>query len=102
MLKNLYSNLMTKLMTFAILAVPLVTAGFTTPALADGGPTTPTRTAPSSANNLSSVPSGTKVVIVDSSGDKISLGSQQAADLVASGDPVWCPSTVAIPTPGSN
>src|SRR5258708_37728618 len=81
------------------LVVFIVSAVFTTPALADGSTTTPTRTAPSSAN-LSGVPSGTKVVILDSQGNKVPLGSQAAQDILNSGDPVWCPATLAAPTPG--
>src|SRR5258708_776401 len=76
-------------------------ARFTTPALAAGStPSAPTRTAPSSSNQLSQLPSGTKVVIVDNQGSVVPLGSQAAQDIVASGDPIWCPSTVTTPIAG--
>src|SRR5258708_21175054 len=76
-------------MVFALSAL------FTTPALAAGStPSAPTRTAPSSSNQLSQLPSGTKVVIVDTQGTVVPLGSQAAQDILNSGDPIWCPSTV--------
>jgi len=91
-----------------VLLVLALSAIATVPVLADSG-TTPTTTGPasggrttnkgSSSNSLSQVPSGTKVVIVDSNGDKLPLGSQAAQDILNSGDPVWCPSSIAAPTP---
>ena len=87
-----------------VLLVLALSAIATVPVLADSGTTPPT--VPSSggrssnkgsSNSLSQVPSGTKVVILDSNGDKVPLGSQQAQDILNSGDPLWCPSTVTSP-----
>ncbi|HUH97029.1 MAG TPA: hypothetical protein VLZ89_06710 [Anaerolineales bacterium] len=82
---------------------------WTSPARADGGTVPPpssgsgtTRKAKgSSSSSTSQLPAGTKVVVLDSTGDKLPLGSQEAQQIVASGDPLWCPSTVSTPTPGS-
>ncbi|MGA7192243.1 MAG: right-handed parallel beta-helix repeat-containing protein, partial [Anaerolineales bacterium] len=98
------------ILSLTMLFALVVSAVLTTPALADSGATNPTpptagsgstRSSHSSSNNLSNVPSGTKVVIVDSNGDKVPLGSEQAQQILTSGDPVWCPITVKSPTPGS-
>jgi len=95
------------LMTLFVLAISVV---FTTPVLADSGTTPPappsssgsTRASHSSSNNLSNVPSGTKVVIEDGEGDKLPLGSEQAQQLLDSGDPIWCPSSVTVPISGGS
>ncbi len=78
----------------------LASAVLTTPALADGGAPPPTNTTSSSSSTR--LPTGTSLVVLDGSGHKIPLGSQFAIQLIASGDPVWCPSTLAAPTPGAN
>ncbi len=81
--------------------VLVVGAMMTSPALADGGAPPPTNTTfPSSSSTR--LPTGTSLVVLDKSGHKLPLGSQQATQAVASGDPVWCPSTLAAPTPGAN
>ena len=46
------------------------------------------------AGLLAQVPSGTQVVVTNSSGDVVPLGSQEAAQTIATGDPVWCPTGV--------
>src|SRR5258707_2928071 len=84
------------LRAMVLLNVLVMSALVTVPVLADGGSTSPsTRTAPSSSSSATAVPSGTKVVVLDTSGNKVPLGSQAAADIIASGDPIWCPSGVA-------
>ena len=91
-----------------VLLVLALSAIATVPVLADGG-TPPAGSATegrtsnggSSSNSLAQVPSGTKVVIVNSTGDKVSLGSQEAQDVLNSGDPVWCPAALSTPTPGT-
>jgi mucin-19 len=107
---NLMLNIRFKALTLAVLIGLIANALWTVPAFADSGTTNPsppasgsgsTRGAHSSSNNLSNVPSGTKVVIVDSNGNKVPLGSQQAQDILDNGDPVWCPATLAAPTPGT-
>ncbi len=73
----------------------------TTPVLADGG--TPPPASPPSTSSAGSVhlPAGTGLVVLNGSGHKLPLGSQQAAQAVVIGDPVWCPSTLSAPTPGA-
>ena len=98
-------NKLFHLLSASTLIVLALSTLFTVPALADSGSTPPT--APSSggrssnkgspSNPLSQVPAGTKVVVLDSSGNKLALGSQAALNIVTSGDPVWCPLTVATP-----
>ncbi len=51
--------------------------------------------------DLSAVPAGTDVVVLDENGQPLPLATQAAADVVAQGDPIWCPSTVFTPTSGS-
>lgn len=46
---------------------------------------------------LAHVPDNTDVVILDESGAAVPLASQEAADIIYSGDPMWCPLGV---TPG--
>lgn len=97
-----------RIIASAIPLVLIVSAIWTMPALADSGngvpPTGPAsggRTSnKGSSNSLSQVPAGTKVVIVDLHGDKLPLGSEAAQDIVNSGDPIWCPSTVTTPVSG--
>ena len=98
-------NKLFHLLSASTLVVLALSAVLTVPALADSGSTPPT--APSSGGRssnkgspLSQVPSGTKVVVVDASGDKLPLGSQAAQEIVNSGDPIWCPSTVSSPVAG--
>jgi hypothetical protein len=107
---NLMQNFRFKALTLAVLIGLIANALWTVPAFADSGTTNPTpptsgsgstRGSHSSSNNLSNLPSGTKVVIVDSNGDKLALGSQAAQDIINSGDPIWCPATLAAPTPGN-
>ena len=92
--------LLTTLLVLAISAMMVI------PVLADSGSTPPqvgpasggrTSNKGSSSNSLSQVPGGTKVVIVDDQGNKVPLGSQTAQDILKSGDPIWCPSTISKP-----
>ncbi|HUI88327.1 MAG TPA: right-handed parallel beta-helix repeat-containing protein [Anaerolineales bacterium] len=98
----------THLRIFATAALLVWTASaiWTMPALADSGSTPPaaglssdgrTSSRGSASNPLSQAPAGTKVVILNSNGDKIPLGSQAARDIISSGDPIWCPNTVTTP-----
>jgi len=41
---------------------------------------------------VAQVPSGIQVVAVDSTGTVQPLATQAAADIIATGDPIWCPS----------
>ena len=51
---------------------------------------------------LSEMPEDTNIVVLDEQGEALVLGSQAAADAVVTSDPVWCPASVALPTPGLN
>ncbi len=53
------------------------------------------------AADLSAVPENTNVTVLDSNGEAQPLATQEAADAIATSDPVWCPGTQA-PTPGAN
>ncbi len=44
--------------------------------------------------DLTAVPDGTEVVVLDENGQPLPLGSQAAADVVAQGDPIWCADNV--------
>jgi len=55
---------------------------------------TDTEAAPSATDTtaaLSEVPTGTAVVVVDATGTAVPLATQAAADIIQSGDPIWCP-----------
>ena len=99
-------NIRHSTLLITVVLVLALSAIATVPVLADSGTTPPPTTGSAtggrtshdgSSTSLSQVPSGTKVVIVDSNGDKLPLGSQAAADILNSGDPIWCPSTVTTP-----
>jgi hypothetical protein len=95
-----------RIAVLAVLASLTVSVVFTTPARADGGApdpaATPAPTSATTATNLSQAPAGTSVVVVDNGGHKVPLGTQKAAEIVQTGDPIWCPAAVAIPVPGAN
>ena len=88
-------------LSLVIFSALMLSAVNPTPAWADGG-TPPVSPAPSAnsgapsrlkhANDLSDVPAGTKVAVLDAMGNKVPLGSQAAADIIAASDPIWCPS----------
>ena len=50
---------------------------------------------------LTEVPENTTVTVVDASGEAQPLATQEAAEAIATSDPIWCPAG-ASPTPGSN
>jgi hypothetical protein len=49
------------------------------------------------AATLADLPEGTELVVLDEQGETLPLASEDAADVIASGDPRWCPVSV---TPG--
>ncbi len=51
---------------------------------------------------LAQTPEGTDVQILDENGEALPLASQEAADVVIAGDPIWCPSAVATPVSGGS
>ncbi len=76
---------------------PALADDSTPPPPAPSSPTTSSASTVTTANNnsLASVPHGTDVVVLDRSGRSVPLASQKAAHIVASGDPIWCPTGVA-------
>jgi hypothetical protein len=42
---------------------------------------------------VGAVPTGTSIVVLDATGTPVPLATQAAADIVKTGDPIWCPST---------
>jgi len=57
---------------------------------------------PGLAELLELVPSDTTIAVVDEAGELLPLASEEAAEAIAGGDPVWCPASVKAPTPGLN
>ncbi|HXQ39285.1 MAG TPA: hypothetical protein VN843_35120, partial [Anaerolineales bacterium] len=51
--------------------------------------------------SVQAIPGETSVVVLDANGQPLPLVTQEAADAVALGDPIWCPSGQP-PTPGAN
>jgi hypothetical protein len=51
---------------------------------------------------LEQLPENTELVVVNAEGEVEPLASAEAAEIIASGDPVWCPASLAAPTPGAN
>lgn len=50
---------------------------------------------------LEQAPEGTEVVVVNEDGEVEPLATEAAAEIIATGDPVWCPEG-QVPTPGLN
>jgi hypothetical protein len=70
------------------------------PATAEAAQGPATQTAPV-ADILSAVPENTDVTVLDANGEAQPLATQEAADAIATSDPIWCPGSQA-PTPGQN
>lgn len=51
---------------------------------------------------IESLPEDTQIIVVDESGEAVPLASTEAEQAIVVGDPIWCPATVAVPTPGLN
>jgi len=88
-------------LSFAMLLALTLSAVQPIAAYADSGtpPVSPSPSANSSApsrvkhlNDLSNIPAGTKVAVLNAMGNKVPLGSQAAADIIDASDPIWCPS----------
>jgi len=45
----------------------------------------------SAAELLASVPEGTEVIVVDENGEAVPLATEEAAQAIVEGDPMWCP-----------
>jgi len=53
------------------------------------------------AEILEQLPEDTELVVVDENGEVKPLASTEAAEIIVTGDPVWCPNG-QVPTPGAN
>jgi len=53
------------------------------------------------SNVLNEVPDNTKVAVLDANGEAQPLATQNAAEAIATSDPIWCPG-IQAPTPGAN
>lgn len=102
---------MNRLMKLLLLLLALAwTAIWATPAYADdgadgAGQAPAGEEAPPPADPVVDTPSedlSTPVIVLDESGQALPLASEQAAQTLVTGDPVWCPATLAAPTPGLN
>ncbi|MBK9008976.1 MAG: HYR domain-containing protein [Anaerolineae bacterium] len=51
---------------------------------------------------VANLPQDTDVVILDENGNPLSLASAEAATVLVEADPIWCPASQAVPTPGAN
>jgi hypothetical protein len=100
---------------FAIVTIFVLVLSLLTPAIAfadDGTPPVPTEepvsppteevvdeTAPSEeeptvAEVLEELPEGTEIVVVNEEGEAVPLATEEAAEIIVSGDPMWCPTGV--------
>ncbi len=52
-------------------------------------------------DTLQDLPAETNIVVLDENSQPLPLASQEASNIIAPGDPVWCPAGQA-PTPGAN
>lgn len=60
-----------------------------------------TSTDPTLLETIDTLAGDTSLVVLDANGQPLSLATQEAADIIANSDPVWCPDGV-VPTPGTN
>lgn len=51
---------------------------------------------------VTDLPQNTDVVILDENGNPLPMASTEAAAILVEADPIWCPASQAIPTPGAN
>ncbi len=51
------------------------------------------------SSTATTLPDGTDVVVLDANGNSVPLTTQQAADIIQNGDPMWCPVGVTIANP---
>src|SRR5690348_15957218 len=79
------SKLRFKVNIVMILTILTFSATWTVPALADDTPPPPEETP------LEQLPEGTEIVVLDEVGDVVPLATEEAAQAVLVGDPIWCP-----------
>jgi len=51
---------------------------------------------------LESLPEDTQLVVLDEQGEALPLVTEEAEQTIIVGDPIWCPASVATPTPNLN
>lgn len=51
---------------------------------------------------LEALPEDTPLIVLDEEGEALPLATEEAAQAIIIGDPIWCPASVATPTPGLN
>lgn len=100
-----------KILVFlTVIAVVLTSAITAKPVYADDGVTgggTPepvveeTPPVETVAEIIEQLPDGTEIVVVSEDGVE-PLASEEAAQIIIEGDPIWCPSSQTTPTPGAN
>lgn len=103
------------LMSVTIMMTLVISAFLTVPAFADDGLPPPAadgvapiepledsvveESAPTEISNLpellNQLPEGTEVIVTDSTGEILPLVTEDAAAVIVSGDPIWCPTGVA-------
>src|SRR5688572_24476176 len=104
------NKLRSTMFLWTLILALVASAVSTGPALADEGtppatdtPSTETppteETSPPVAEILAAVPEGTDVIVIDEEGETAPLATQEAAETIVHGDPLWCPAGVA-PKPG--
>ncbi len=49
---------------------------------------------------LADIPDNTEVVVLNENGETVPLVTEEASEIIVVGDPIWCPATVTVPTPG--
>jgi hypothetical protein len=64
-------------------------------------PSTEAASLPSVLETVQTISENTNVVVLDEAGQPLPLGSQAAAQVLTTSDPVWCPAG-QVPTPGAN
>ena len=76
---------------------PALTETATDPATIEGetGEPTPAEGEITDSDLLAELPEGTELVVLNSDGESVPLASEEAAEIVAFADPIWCPSGVA-------
>jgi hypothetical protein len=52
----------------------------------------------STSDLLAQLPEGTELVVLDTAGESLPLATQEAAQAIVNGDPMWCPAGVAPST----
>ncbi len=67
-------------------------------------PSQPPKEAPKATvgDLISRAPANTSIVVLNQNGQHVPLASQEAAAISQTADPVWCPASVKMPTPGAN